>query len=449
MRMAMRWMLVLALLAGAAAAQDDEDVGARFMEQERDAFALFEQKQWTQAITAFEQQIAIYGDNPRPYYNIACAYALQGNANRAAIWLALAMDHGWRDVRHLDGDGDWDRVRDSGAYKSARERLVRAAKQDPPPMPRSLPLDSVRSANSVVAIQTAAILGEQQLELDTRLLEEREIRRRLFILYDHVMARLARYIAENGDAYDADRAGRERVRIASLYAMRARDGDPADDELRRVGASYVRLSAEEFVERWPGSPELARVLLWRAAVEPDDTAAEQFDRIRRDFPGTVVAMRASAEWCVRQERKVVPELMAAAYQRFVEDYGKTPLGQELLATRLWRIRLRVEGLPDLARADIRPALEQPNSGPLLIAVVIAGDEESARMLAGMRKRAGRSAYKIVVACLPEQRSPEQQAWLDQHAQGISVAHDAGALVRMLRIPDAPLLLEFRDGRLKR
>ena len=145
----------------------------------------------------------------------------------------------------------------------------------------------------------------------------------------------------------------------------------------------------------------------------------------------------------------MPALLAAAYRRFVEDYGKTPLGQELLATRLWRIRLRVEGLPDLAAADIRPALPQPNSGPLLVAVVIAGDEESARMLAGMRKRAGKAAYKLVVACLPEQRSPKQQAWLDQHAKGMGVAHDAGALVRMLRIPDAPLLLEFRDGRLRR
>ena len=448
MRMAMRLLLVMGVLAAAARAQvDDESVGARFLEQERIAFAHYEAQRWPAAITAFEQQIAIHPDNPRPYYNIACAYALQGNAERAAIWLKLTIDHGWRNEAHLDADADWTRVRGSDTYKRVRARLAEIARRDPPPMPRRLPIGSALPASSVAAIQAAAMIGERQLDLDPRLLEERETRRRLFALYDIVMARLARYIAENGDAHDADRAGRERVRIASLYGLRARDGDQADDALRSVGATYVRLTAEEFVERWPGSPALPDVLFWRAVVEPDDKAVEQLARIRDDFPGTDAGARASAEWCVLQQRNVMREVLAAAYRRFVADYLRTEIGRELIATRLWRVRLRVHSLPGLESAQLRPPLAEPNVGSLMIAVVIAGDEESEAMLAKMRKRAAGS--KLVVAAFPARRDADDDRWLAEHAQRMSIAGDPSALVGLLRIPDAPMLLEFRDGYLRR
>ena len=229
--------------------------------------------------------------------------------------------------------------------------------------------------------------------------------------------------------------------------MRAREGDTADDALRSVGATYVRLTAEEFVERWPGSPALPDVLLLRAVVEPDDKAVEQFARIRDDFPGTDAGARASAEWCVLQERNVMREVLAAAYRRFVADYLRTDIGRELIATRLWRVRLRVRILPGLKAARLRPPLAEPNVGSLLIAVVIAGDEESATILAKMRKRA--AGAKLVVAAFPARRNAEQDQWLAEHAKGMILAGNPGALIESLRIPDARMLLEFRDGYMRR
>ncbi|MHC4955860.1 MAG: tetratricopeptide repeat protein, partial [Planctomycetota bacterium] len=91
-------LLVLASSAAAQKAQIQATLGEQFLAQERAAFTLYEKKAWPDAVAAFEKQIALYADNPRPYYNIACVYALQGHADRAAVWLKLSIDHGWRNV---------------------------------------------------------------------------------------------------------------------------------------------------------------------------------------------------------------------------------------------------------------------------------------------------------------------------------------------------------------
>ena len=99
------------------------------------------------------------------------------------------------------------------------------------------------------------------------------------------------------------------------------------------------------------------------------------------------------------------EVLAAAYYRFVADYLRTEIGRELIDTRLWRVRLRVQSLPGLKAARLRPPLAEPNAGSLMIAVVIAGDEESALILAKMRKRAADS--KLVVAAFPAHKRNQQ------------------------------------------
>ncbi|MHC4550183.1 MAG: hypothetical protein ACYTEZ_15540 [Planctomycetota bacterium] len=76
----MRFRLVTWLLLGGAVAAQDKGVAERFLAQEEKAFVHYHRREWSRAIAAFEQQIAIFSGNPRPYYNIACCYGLQGDA---------------------------------------------------------------------------------------------------------------------------------------------------------------------------------------------------------------------------------------------------------------------------------------------------------------------------------------------------------------------------------
>ncbi|MHC4819231.1 MAG: TPR end-of-group domain-containing protein, partial [Planctomycetota bacterium] len=198
-------VLALLLLAGGAAAQD-ATLAERFLRQEQAAFVHFGKKEWPQAIAAFEQQLAIFSGNPRPYYNIACCYALQGEAERAATWLRLSIANGWRDAAHLGKDPDFDGVRRSQPFRKCLVELKRARRQDPAALPRRIRPELVAGAASAQAILPDSLRAENQLQSQQDLLGEHQYRKQLFQIYDIRMARLTRYLAENGDAPDADEA---------------------------------------------------------------------------------------------------------------------------------------------------------------------------------------------------------------------------------------------------
>jgi len=390
------------LLAAAARA---EDLGDRFLAQERVAFSHLEKREWDAAIAAFEEQIAIFDANPRPYYNIACAYALQGKPERAVVWLELSVRHGWRNTAHMDEDSDLDAIRGTERYKRLRRRLDDLA----PIGPRPIPPSSVPPADSVTRILADGILDQARLDLDERLWEEHQIRARLFGLYDRQMARLARYIEENGDARDAHEAGRERVRLASLYRLQGAES----------GDDYVRVTAEEFLERWPTSPHLYAVLLWRASI---GTGTAELQRLLHDAPRGDVAARAMAEIMVRD-----PSTRMTLYPRFLHLYRDTEVGEELLAGRLARVRLEQDGLPD--GLVFEPPVADLRTGRVVIAIVTARDEASLPAPSGDRLllvRVGDGPW-------PETKAP--------------VAKDPLAAARLLGAWDVPLILVFEDGKL--
>ena len=63
------------------------------------------------------------------WYNLACAFGLQGNAEQAARFLEAAWKHGFRDLGTADKDSDFDPVRSAPAFKEARARLEEAARK--------------------------------------------------------------------------------------------------------------------------------------------------------------------------------------------------------------------------------------------------------------------------------------------------------------------------------
>lgn len=439
---------VLLLLATFAAAQDDEALVRSFAEQEERAFAHYRARDWDRAIAAFEEQIAIFAGSPRPYYNIACCYALAGDAERAATWLSLSISHGWRDAEHLGKDPDFDQMRRSEPFARCLAQLERARRQDPAPMPRRIPLESVSSASAVRPIMAASRIQENLLQSREDLLTEHQYRKQLFHIYDRRMAMLGRYLAENGDAADADEAAEARVRTAMAYLMRATGEYDQDRRLRGIAARYVLLSAEEFLRGFASSPRLPNVRYWRAhalARLQRSKEAEQALRALLADHGEA-ALQARVELCVLLADRGSLDDLRREYRKLVEQLAKRG-GRGVAHPPLAKARLLAEGIP----AAVSKALQAPaaeGDAPLLYAFVSIHNVDSELRLNRWRElsRAGRIRPVVICVDTPRRASDEEiQRWLETNApQMAAIARGAEHFVD-LWLSKVPTLLLVRNG----
>jgi len=65
---------------------------------------------------------ALFARHPEPLvaYNVACSWALAGDAIEALTWLDRAVDHGFRDTALLDHDVNFDTLRDTDGFRALR-----------------------------------------------------------------------------------------------------------------------------------------------------------------------------------------------------------------------------------------------------------------------------------------------------------------------------------------
>ncbi len=120
MRVASRLALVLAFAfaafgGGVAIAQEDEDPA--FREAFDSGIRLLQEKKFDESVAAFKKCIELRPDDPTAYYNIACAFSLKGDADKAFEWLERAIDKGFDDVGHMARDTDLDPIRKDPRYK--------------------------------------------------------------------------------------------------------------------------------------------------------------------------------------------------------------------------------------------------------------------------------------------------------------------------------------------
>jgi tetratricopeptide (TPR) repeat protein len=429
----MRTGIAFLLLASAAIAQGVEEVAQRYLAEEEAAFGHYRRKEFGKAVAAFERQIAIFPQNPRPYYNIACCYALEGDAARAGTWLTLSIERGWRDARHLAEDGDFDLVRQSPEYIAGLATLKRARDLDPDPMPRIVPAPaapSLRTAISASQIQEAAVRGMR------RLYEQHEFRKRLFGVYDLRMAVLARYIMENGDALDAADAAAARVATAALYMAEAEGRGEPDRELREVGARYVLRTVEEFLRGYPGDPRLSGVLLARAvALETlgrDAEAIALLRTIRADHPAA--APNAEVQLCA-----LLPagDELKEVYAALKARYGDEERG-------LMRARLLCEGMPDLLDLDAAVAARvAAHEGLVAYVFVAAGDTESERLLKALPEASAR--FLPVVVCVDEDAA-DLESWLAEHGRSFPAIPRGAAAIDRVWLREVPaVVVAKKDG----
>jgi len=74
-------------------------------------------KDYKQAAHYYEQALSHNQDDVIIAYNLACSYALQGDAENAAIYVAQAFGNGFRNLKHFHKDTDFDPVRNNPGFK--------------------------------------------------------------------------------------------------------------------------------------------------------------------------------------------------------------------------------------------------------------------------------------------------------------------------------------------
>lgn len=66
--------------------------------------------------------LAMYPNEPGTYYDQACLYARMGRNSDAVNALRTALEHGYRNLRHINDDDDLDPIRNIPEYKSLMEK---------------------------------------------------------------------------------------------------------------------------------------------------------------------------------------------------------------------------------------------------------------------------------------------------------------------------------------
>ena len=87
------------------------------------AYEMHREDRYPEAIKAFNEAIARKYRVDASMYNIACGYALMGDAANATKWLRDAVDHGWDNFGHIGSDSDLDPIRGTPEFAALVENL--------------------------------------------------------------------------------------------------------------------------------------------------------------------------------------------------------------------------------------------------------------------------------------------------------------------------------------
>jgi phospholipase/carboxylesterase len=120
-RRGFRGALLLCAVLITAAASDPRPV--KVQAAQRSFNEAYRQGDWARAVEIGSELLAMLPGQPLLEYNLACVYALNGDADEALDILGRAAASGFRDVAHLDADRDLDPVRDLPGFNAVRSQV--------------------------------------------------------------------------------------------------------------------------------------------------------------------------------------------------------------------------------------------------------------------------------------------------------------------------------------
>lgn len=119
------WILGCAVFLGLfapCATSADEPVKVQAVQR---AFTeAYRQRDWQRAIGLGLELAQMVPDRPSVQYNLACVFALNGDADEAVHWLGRSAASGFRHLDQLDRDPDLDSIRDQPGYSAVRAAIA-------------------------------------------------------------------------------------------------------------------------------------------------------------------------------------------------------------------------------------------------------------------------------------------------------------------------------------
>lgn len=88
----------------------------------------YHEQDYKRAVHFYEQALEQDREDEIVAYNLACSYALQGDAENAAIYVVLAFENGFRNMAHFHSDPDFNSVRDNNDFKKTVRIISRKTK---------------------------------------------------------------------------------------------------------------------------------------------------------------------------------------------------------------------------------------------------------------------------------------------------------------------------------
>ncbi len=86
-------------------------------------------RRYLEAVTFYRLLIKAGRAEYDDLYNLACCYARLGKSAPAAKYLSMSVQGGFKDVRHIVSDPDFDGIRDAPAFKAVVDGLIGAQAQ--------------------------------------------------------------------------------------------------------------------------------------------------------------------------------------------------------------------------------------------------------------------------------------------------------------------------------
>ncbi len=114
--------VLFSLVTGPAEGQGSQREAQRLGEEFN---AAYQDQDWPRAIDSGLRLLKAVGRNPRYAYNLACAFALNGDAEDALLWLHAAAEFGFAEPALLETDADLESVRDTEPFAATLERVRR------------------------------------------------------------------------------------------------------------------------------------------------------------------------------------------------------------------------------------------------------------------------------------------------------------------------------------